>query len=460
MTDVTIQLYNTLERAKTSLKPIDPSNVRMYACGPTVYDFAHIGNARPILVFDTLFRLLRHVYGAKHVTYARNITDVDDKINARAAEEYPDLPLNEAIAEVTERTTTQFHDDISALNALKPTVEPRCTAHVPQMVSMIETLVERGAAYAAEGHVLLDTASIENYGRLSGRSLDEMIAGARVEVAPYKKNPSDSVLWKPSDDSLPGWDSPWGRGRPGWHIECSAMAAEHLGEVFDIHGGGIDLVFPHHENELAQSCAAHDTDHMANIWMHNGFLKLAGETMSKSTGHFITINQLLDDAPGEALRLAMLSTHYRQPIDWTAKGVTEARRTLDHWQSLTDGVKAGSPDPDVIEALADDLNTPKAISILHELRREAANGDGPAARTLKASANLLGLLEVSATDWTAWRPANAEIDEKAIRTQIEARAKAKAAKNFAEADRIRGALAAEGIILKDSPDGTTWEVSR
>ncbi|MEL7544014.1 MAG: DALR domain-containing protein, partial [Pseudomonadota bacterium] len=315
-------------------------------------------------------------------------------------------------------------------------------------------------AYAAEGHVLLDTVAIADYGRLSGRSLDEMIAGARVEVAPYKKNPSDSVLWKPSDDSLPGWESPWGRGRPGWHIECSAMAAEHLGEVFDIHGGGIDLVFPHHENELAQSCAAHDTDRMANIWMHNGFLKLEGETMSKSTGHFITINQLLDDAPGEALRLAMLSTHYRQPIDWTAKGVTEARRTLDHWQSLTDGVKAGSPDPDVIEALADDLNTPKAISILHELRREAANGDGPAARTLKASANLLGLLEVSATDWAAWRPASAEINEKAIRTQIEARTKAKAEKNFAEADRIRDALAADGIILKDSPDGTTWEVSR
>ncbi|MEL6289207.1 MAG: cysteine--tRNA ligase [Pseudomonadota bacterium] len=460
MSDVEIKLYNTLRREKTRLDPIDPLNVRVYACGPTVYDYAHIGNARPILVFDTLFRLLRHVYGEKNVIYVRNITDVDDKINARAAEEYPDLAINEAISAVTERTITQFHDDISALNALRPTVEPRCTQHIPQMVAMIETLIDKGAAYAAEGHVLLDTAAIEDYGRLSGRSLDEIIAGARVEVAPYKKNPADSVLWKPSDETLPGWDSPWGRGRPGWHIECSAMSAEHLGERFDIHGGGIDLVFPHHENELAQSCAAHGTSEMADIWMHNGFLSLEGETMSKSTGHFITINAQLEQAPGEAIRLAMLSTHYRQPIDWTARSLADARKVLDHWHTLTADVKAGSPDPDVVAALADDLNTPQAIAILHELRREAANGDGEAARTLKGSARLLGVLETSAKDWAAWMPADAEVDNKRIERLIGERTAAKARKDFAEADRIRDELAADGVTLKDGPDGTTWELAR
>ena len=460
-----MQFYDTLSREKVAFQPIDAANVRMYACGPTVYDYAHIGNARPVIVFDVLFRLLRHVYGDTHVTYARNITDVDDKINARAATEYPDLPLNDAIAKVTSRTTLQFHADIEALGVLPPTVEPRCTAHIPQMVEMIETLIAKGFAYEAEGHVLLDTTKVPDYGSLSGRSLDEMIAGARVEVAPYKRNPADSVLWKPSNAEQPGWASPWGRGRPGWHIECSAMSAEHLGEVFDIHGGGIDLTFPHHENELAQSRSAHGTDRMANIWMHNGFLQVEGETMSKSTGNFLTIRGLLDAAPGEALRLAMLATHYRQPINWTAKGVAEARRTLDHWYELADDVEAaGEPHTDVLAALADDLNTPKAIAVMHELRSRAAKGDAQAAAQLKASARFLGVLQMGKASWQAWRPVASTLDEAAVDALIEERLAARAAKNFARSDEIRDELLALGVQLKDGKDQTTgkaittWEL--
>ncbi len=340
-----IRLYNSLRREKVALAPIDPANVRMYVCGPTVYDFAHIGNARPIIVFDVLFRLLRHRYGADHVTYVRNITDVDDKINARAAEEYPGLPLNEAIAKVTAKTTAQFHEDIAALGVLEPTVEPRCTGHIAEMIAMIDTLESKGYAYAAEGHVLLDTTQVPDYGQLSGRSLDEMIAGARVEVAPYKRNPADSVLWKPSTDEQPGWDSPWGRGRPGWHIECSAMAAKHLGKVFDIHGGGIDLQFPHHENELAQSRAANDTDRMASIWMHNGFLQVEGEKMSKSLGNFVTIHELLatDKFGGQPWKgLPSVSRCWRRIIDSQSTGRSDELRErdaeLERWATELDDV--------------------------------------------------------------------------------------------------------------------------
>jgi cysteinyl-tRNA synthetase len=438
----------------------------MYVCGPTVYDFAHIGNARPVIVFDVLFRLLRHRYGADHVTYVRNITDVDDKINARAAEEYPGRPLNEAIAEVTAKTTAQFHEDIAALGVLEPTIEPRCTGHIAEMIAMIDTLESKGYAYEAEGHVLLDTTEVPDYGQLSGRSLDEMIAGARVEVAPYKRNPADSVLWKPSTDEQPGWDSPWGRGRPGWHIECSAMAAKHLGEVFDIHGGGIDLQFPHHENELAQSRAVHNTDRMANIWMHNGFLQVEGEKMSKSLGNFVTIHDALETAPGEALRLAMLATHYRQPINWTAKGVSDAGRTLDQWYELAGDAEPGEIDEAVEAALSDDLNTPRAIAALHELRARAASGDQVAARSLKASAGLLGLLSSNNTSWQQQRQSNVAVDEAEIEAAIAERLAARAAKDFATSDRIRDELAAKGIQLKDGKDSetgqaiTTWEVNR
>ena len=461
-----IRLYDSLRREKVPLAPLDPANVRMYVCGPTAYDFAHIGNARPVIVFDVLFRLLRHRYGADHVTYVRNITDVDDKINARAAEEYAGQPLNEAIAKVTAKTTAQFHEDIAALGVLEPTIEPRCTGHIAEMIAMIDTLESKGFAYEAEGHVLLDTTEVPDYGQLSGRSLDEMIAGARVEVAPYKRNPADSVLWKPSTDEQPGWDSPWGRGRPGWHIECSAMAAKHLGEVFDIHGGGIDLQFPHHENELAQSRAAHNTDRMANIWMHNGFLQVEGEKMSKSLGNFVTIHDALETAPGEALRLAMLATHYRQPINWTAKGVSDARRTLDQWYELAGDAEPGEIDEAVEAALSDDLNTPRAIAALHELRARAASGDQVAACSLKASAGLLGLLSGNNTSWQQQRQSNVAVDEAEIEAAIAERLAARAAKDFATSDRIRDELAAKGIQLKDGKDSetgqaiTTWEVNR
>src|SRR5438874_79748 len=373
-----LRLYDTLAREKRPFTPLDPENVRMYVCGPTVYDFAHIGNARPVIVFDVLFRLLRHLYGAGHVTYVRNITDVDDKINARAAEEFPNLPLNEAIRRVTETTEKQFHDDVAALGCLPPTEEPRATEHIDAMKTLIERLVARGCAYVAEEHVMFSVPSMPEYGRLSKRSLDELIAGARVEIAPYKRDPRDFVLWKPSKPGEPAWASPCAiatSGRPGWHIECSAMAWEYLGETFDIHGGGIDLVFPHHENEIAQTRCALHSPVMANFWMHNGFLQVEGRKMAKSEGNFVTIRELLADWPGEVLRLNMLRTHYRQPLDWTLRGLQESSKTLDEWYALSASAdaKAIIPDrgeekgglyPPIGDALCDDLNTPKAIAEL------------------------------------------------------------------------------------------------
>ncbi len=467
-----LKLYNTLTRKKEVFEPLDPSNVRMYVCGPTVYDFAHIGNARPVIVFDVLYRLLRRLYGPEHVTYVRNITDVDDKINARAAEEYPDLALNEAIRRVTEKTEAQFHKDMAALGALNPTVEPRATEHISQMKAMIERLVERGSAYVAEDHVLFHVALMPDYGKLSCRSLDEMIAGARVEVAPFKKDPMDFVLWKPSKPGEPSWPSPAGiaaRGRPGWHIECSAMAEAHLGDVFDIHGGGIDLVFPHHENEIAQSRCAHGTKIMAQVWMHNGFLQVEGEKMAKSLGNFVTVHELLEGWqgyawPGEALRFNMLRTHYRQPLDWTLVSLDEAHKTLWEWYGDLEGreTAGGIPGP-VLDALIDDLNTPKAIAELHKLH-SAGHWDG-----LRAALSFLGFSGVRA------KIERVKVgDEKAVSaapkakidTLISARNAARAAKNFKEADRIRDELEAMGITLKDAKDPktgelvTTWEVAR
>jgi cysteinyl-tRNA synthetase len=442
-----LNLYNTLTRSKQAFEPIDAANVRLYACGPTVYDYAHIGNARPIIVFDVLFRLLRHVYGAEHVTYVRNITDVDDKINARAAKEFPELPLNEAIGKVTADTTRQFHEDISKLGVLEPTFEPRATEFIEQMKDMIKVLVDRDNAYVAEGHVLFDVASMPDYGKLSGRSLDEMIAGARVEVAPYKKSPMDFVLWKPSTGGEPGWPSPCGIegvGRPGWHIECSAMAKAHLGEVFDIHGGGIDLTFPHHENETAQSRCAHHSEVMANVWMHNGFLQVEGAKMSKSEGNFLTIHGLLDAWPGEVLRLNMLRTQYRQPIDWTDAGCAESWDTLKTWYGRADMDVDAMLDGAVLGALSDDLNTPRAITELHQM-------DGPG---LGANLKALGF----AGDLADPRAANVDADT--IDGLISEREAARAAKDFAASDRIRDQLADMNIILNDGPAGTTWEVKR
>ena len=457
-----LKLYDTLSREKRIFKPLDPANVRMYVCGPTVYDFAHIGNARPVIVFDVLFRLLRHIYGADHVTYVRNITDVDDKINARAAEEYPDLPLNEAIRKVTEKTDRQFHDDVAALGCLPPTIEPRATEHIAEMRTLIDRLVASGNAYVAEDNVLFSVPSMPDYGRLSKRPLDEMIAGARVEVAPYKRDAMDFVLWKPSKPGEPAWPSPAGvktPGRPGWHIECSAMSWKHLGETFDIHGGGIDLVFPHHENEIAQSRCAFHTPVMANYWMHNGFLQVEGEKMSKSLGNFVTIHELLKDWPGDVVRLGMLQTHYRQPINWTVAGMREAQKSLDSWYGLTDDVSPGYLCADALDALTDDLNTPKMLAALYELRSEAAKGAKPAAACLKASAQLVGLLRQSATEWSA--AASASVDESKVVNLIDARNAARKAKNFKESDRIRDELKAMGVELEDKKDGTTtWKVRR
>jgi cysteinyl-tRNA synthetase len=454
-----LKLYDTLTREKRVFHPIDPKRVRMYVCGPTVYDFAHIGNARPVIVFDVLFRLLRHIYGPEHVTYVRNITDVDDKINARAAER------GISIRDLTEETYKNFKADVEALGCLPPSVEPRATEYVSKpaasvdMIRLIERLIANGNAYVAEGHVLFAVSTMPDYGKLSKRSLDEMEAGARVEVAPYKRDPMDFVLWKPSPPELPGWDSPWGRGRPGWHIECSAMSAALLGETFDIHGGGVDLVFPHHENEIAQSRCAFHAPVMANYWMHNGFLQVEGEKMSKSLGNFVTIHELLKDWPGEAVRFNMLQTHYRQPINWTVAGLRDAQKTLDTWYELVGDLAPGYLCADAFDALADDLNTPKAFAALHALRTEAVTAKAAAA-CLKASGQLLGLLQTGAAMWKAFRPASLNVDESQVISLIERRKAARGAKDFKEADRIRDELAAMGVVLKDSKDGTTWEIAR
>jgi cysteinyl-tRNA synthetase len=458
-----LRLYDTLSREKRAFVPLDASNVRMYVCGPTVYDFAHIGNARPVIVFDVLFRLLRHIYGAAHVTYVRNITDVDDKINDRAARDYPGLPLNEAIRKVTEQTGRQFHADVDALGSLRPSVEPRATEHIGEMREIIERLIAGGFAYVAADHVLFSpqamnaaNATLPRYGTLSKRSLDEMIAGARVDVAPYKKDSTDFVLWKPSKPGEPSWPSPAGiaaEGRPGWHIECSAMAWKHLGEQFDIHGGGIDLVFPHHENEAAQTCCAFHRARMANTWMHNGFLQVEGEKMSKSLGNFITIRDLLADWPGEVLRLNMLKTHYRSPIDWTLKSVDESARTLDDWYRVAADVAPGELASSVLEPLLDDLNTPLAISALHGLRNSDAAG-------LAASLRLLGFLSESAAQWEGRKRRASGVDAGEVERLIAARTAARGRKDFAESDRIRDQLAAMGVAIRDSKDGTTWEVVR
>lgn len=455
---MTLSLYNTLLRTKETFAPIDPAHVKLYVCGPTVYDYAHIGNARTFSAFDLLARLLKHLY--PKVTYARNITDVDDKIIERSNQS------GEPIDSVTTRTTAQFHADMDDLGLLRPDIEPRATRHIGDMIAMIEALIAKGFAYAAEGHALFHVPSMSDYGKLSRRSQDELIAGARVEVAPYKKSPADFVLWKPAKEGEPGWDSPWGKGRPGWHIECSAMTAAHFGEVFDIHGGGLDLIFPHHENEIAQSRCAHGTAVMANVWLHSGFLTIAGDKMSKSLGNFYTVRALLDEFPGEALRLAILSAHYRQPLDFTKEKVAQARQTLDRWYGVlraAGDVPTGDIPAEFMAALQDDLNTPLAISVLHELANAYHKAGDDAARlaaasALKAATNLMGFLTQAPEAWFKWQPAGASgLDDAAIEQAIADRLAARKAKNFAEADRIRNDLVAQGVILEDGPKGTTWK---
>jgi len=485
----TLRLYNTLTRKKDDFVPIDASNVRMYVCGPTVYDFAHIGNARPVIVFDVLFRLLRHVYGESHVTYVRNITDVDDKINARAARDFPGLPLNEAIRKVTEKTAAQFETDVKALGCLPPTVEPRATENIDEMQTLIATLLQNGHAYEANGEVLFDTVSMPDYGQLSRRVLEDNQAGARVAVDAHKKNPADFVLWKLSSAEEPGWESPWGRGRPGWHIECSAMSERYLGQTFDIHGGGLDLIFPHHENEIAQSRCAHGTHAMANVWMHNGFLQVEGQKMSKSLGNFITINELLATEKfggrkwhGEVLRLAMLMTHYREPIDFSVSRLEEAEEKLRGWQRLASTVPKDTgqaPDASVVAELVDDLNFHRASVALDVIARKAGRGVETALVCLAATLDFLGLsrdgllrgggsdrVEISVRVTTDVSVETRVIRRADVDTAVAKRLAALNTKDFALADTIRADLLAQGIQLMDFKDPATgerrtkWEVKR
>ena len=443
-----IRLYNTATRSRERFTPLDPDNVRMYVCGPTVYDRAHIGNARPVLVFDMLYRLLRHVYGPDHVTYVRNFTDVDDKINARAAES------GRSIGDITDETIQWYLDDMGALGALEPDAMPRATDFIPQMIAMIEDLIAKGHAYAAEGHVLFRVRSYEGYGKLSGRSVDDMIAGARVEVAPYKEDPMDFVLWKPSTPDLPGWESPWGYGRPGWHIECSAMAFELLGESFDIHGGGNDLTFPHHENEIAQSVCAHPYGDFARVWMHNEMLQVEGKKMSKSLGNFFTVNDLLTQGvPGEVIRFVFLSTHYRKPMDWTEEKAKGAKRTLRKWYGeVANADRGGKVDPGVVASLASDLNTHDALLKLHDL---STKGDTAA---LRASMRFMGLMGRSVPAWVAESPVD-ETTTALIKSLLVARSEARANRDFARADALRDGFVAAGVIVMDGAEGSTWDLS-
>ena len=453
---IELNLYNTLDRQLSVFQPIDPKNVRVYACGPTVYDFIHIGNARPLVVFDVLVRLLRIIY--PKVTYVRNITDIDDKINKRAIEK----KIN--ISELTNETIKIFHKDAHALGNLKPDFEPKATDHISEMIEMIEKLISSGFAYVSSGNVLFAVEKYKNYGALSGRSLSEMISGSRVEVAKYKKYPGDFIMWKPSSEKLPGWNSPWGKGRPGWHIECSAMSKKYLGAQFDIHAGGLDLIFPHHENDIAQSCCANKSDIMANYWLHNGYVTSDGEKMSKSLGNFATINNLLLNFRGEAIRYALMQAHYRAPLSFSHKSLDKATKSLSRLYRAVEGLEVSDEqDTQIIDNLCDDLNSPKALARLHYLADEANKGSKECAQKLKNSSNILGILCNSTDEWFKFGEINSneaiensamtekEIDELIIKRKI-----AKDNKEYKKADQIREQLLEKNIQLEDKPDRTVW----
>ena len=458
---MTIHLHDTLRAKKVAFEPLEAGQVTMYLCGPTVYNYAHIGNARPAVVFDLLVRLLRREY---KVTFARNITDVDDKINAAA------LETGKPIDEITERFVKAYNDDMAVLGVLPPDIEPRATRHIDEMIEMIAELIEKGFAYEAEGHVVFDVAANETYGQLSKRNLREMIAGSRVEVAPYKKTAHDFVLWKPSTPELPGWDSPWGRGRPGWHIECSAMAGKHLGRTIDIHAGGQDLIFPHHENELAQSTCVHDGDPFARYWLHNGFLSIEQEKMSKSIRKVLLVHELIKTIPGEVIRLALLSAHYRQPLDWSSETIESAKRMLDRLYGAIRGIdvsaderSAAEPPAAVIAALEDDLNTPKALAEMFNLARTLNKTEDETQRKqlatdILAAGDLVGVLQNDAEGWFT-SSTDSELSDSEIESLIADRNKARADKDFARADAIRDELAAKGVSIEDGADGTRWRRS-
>ena len=452
---MTLHLYDTFSKSKREFRPIDPNNIRMYVCGPTVYDYAHVGNARPVIVFDTLFRIMRHSYGVDHVTYVRNITDIDDKIIEAANSNKED------ISSLTSRTIQYFHEDASYIGALVPTIEPKATDHIKEMVEMIETLIVKGFAYEVDGNVLFSSSKYDQYGKLSGKNIDELIAGARVDIEDFKKEASDFILWKPSKDNEPGWESPWGKGRPGWHIECSAMSKKYLGDTFDIHGGGQDLIFPHHENEIAQSECCHEKK-FANYWLHNGFLTVEGNKMSKSEGNFITVNELKDRYHGEVIRLAMLMTHYRQPLNWTENSLLESKKILNKWFSFFLDIEISKVDEDfvdesILSALKDDINTPKAISELHQLFKNCTKEDVLSIKKFINSARLLGLMLSSPKEWMEWNVRENNLDEIKINELIEKRNLLRDQGNYSDADKIRDQLDELGIILEDKDGKTTWK---
>ena len=453
---MTLNLYDTYSKTKKKFDPIDPKNIRMYVCGPTVYDYAHIGNVRPVIVFDTLFRVMRYSYGTENVTYVRNITDVDDKIIDIANSN------NEDISELTKRVTNYFHKDAAYVGAMKPTIEPRATDHIDEMIKMIENLIDKGFAYEVDGNVLFSSAKFERYGKLSGKNIEELIAGARVDVRDFKKESSDFILWKPSKNKEPGWDSPWGKGRPGWHIECSAMSKKYLGENFDIHGGGQDLIFPHHENEIAQSECSHNQP-FANYWLHNGFLTVEGNKMAKSEGNFITVNELKDKYHGEVIRLAMLLTHYRQPMNWTENSLLESKKILNKWFNFFLGIdlreiEENDVESNVLLAVNDDINTPKAISELHQLFKNCNKEDKKSMKIFLNSAQLLGLMQCSADEWNNWHNHESKMDESKINELIKKRKSLRDQGDYNSADKIRDELDNLGIILEDKDGKTSWKI--
>ena len=452
---MSLDLYDTFSNSKKKFEPIDPKNIRMYVCGPTVYDYPHVGNARPVIVFDILFRILQNLYGTEHVTYVRNITDVDDKIINASQEN------NEDINELTSRTINYFHADAKYIGAMEPSFEPRATDHIAEMINIIETLIEKNYAYVAENNVLFSSNKFSKYGSLSGKKLEEMIAGSRVDVESYKQEASDFILWKPSKDNEPGWDSPWGKGRPGWHIECSAMSEKLLGKTFDIHGGGQDLIFPHHENEIAQSECANG-EKFANYWVHNGFVTVEGNKMAKSDGNFVTVNELKEKYQGEVIRLTMILTHYRQPLNWTNDNLQESKKTLDKWYQYFSEVDfkpdlSVKIDENVMNALNDDMNTPQAIAELHKLFKNCKSNDQDSLNKFLISAQFLGLMNDEPSQWLSWGKDNISVDQNKIESLISQRNAARANKDFAEADRIRDELENLGIVLEDKGAETTWK---
>tara|TARA_Y100000748_G_scaffold228838_1_gene192967 strand:- start:201 stop:1562 length:1362 start_codon:yes stop_codon:yes gene_type:complete len=452
---MTLHLYDTFSKSKRIFEPINPGDVRMYVCGPTVYDYPHVGNARPVIVFDILFRILQHIYGENKVTYVRNITDVDDKIIATAKEN------NEEVSQLTERTIRYFHEDSNYVGTLSPTVEPKATDHIREMIDIIEILIQKELAYQSEGNVLFSTRKFNDYGKLSGKNLENLIAGARVETESFKKDPSDFVLWKPSKEGEPQWDSPWGKGRPGWHIECSAMSNKYLGNNFDIHGGGQDLIFPHHENEIAQSECAHG-EVFSNYWVHNGFVTVEGNKMAKSERNFVTINQLKDKYQGEVIRLTMMLTHYRQPLNWTEENLKESKKILDKWYNFISDLKTKNPKSanvsnEVLNSLYDDINTPQAIADLHKIFKNCKNNDQDSIDLFLNSAQFIGLMNNDPSDWLNWGK-ESSIDEKQLEILIKKRDEARVEGQYEYADKIRDEIENMGIVLEDKDGKTSWRL--